>query len=429
MSQEQSKVKNKNDINNPNFNNFSLEDMIQLRNKKLEERVHIFNEYANWEMSKGNVLYMREISTPAEREIMAKDPYTNEVKKMLMFGSNNYLGFANHPYIKEKVKETIEKYGTGLGGPPILSGTTSLHVELESKLAKLKNKEAAMIFSSGYNCNVGWVSALINKKDIVLFDQYCHASFIDGLKMNQIKPRSFRHNDIDNLKAKLEKFSKEKDENCDIFVVTEGVFSMDGDVCKLDEILKLKKQYNFFLVVDDAHGFGVIGEHGHGVQELFHTNEIDLIMGTFSKAFATTGGFLVSSKGIVQYVRWIARSYMFSASLSPIVIASVLASIELLDKENWRVKNLKNNVKYLVELLEKNNIHVAPESSLVCVLVSEGINIRDAGKKMHDMGIFVNTVEFPAVPKNMQRFRISVMTDHTKEDIEYLVECLIKVMK
>jgi glycine C-acetyltransferase len=408
--------------------NFSLASMIQMKGKSLKEKLNMFSEYSQWEYSKQELLYMREICTPADSKVKVRDPYTGEIKDMIMFGSNNYLGFANHPYIKEKVLEAIEKFGTGLGGPPLLNGSTSLHHELQRRLAKIKNKDDALVYSSGYNANVGLVSALIEKKDIVIFDQYSHASFIDGLKMNNQRPRSFKHNDIENLRKKLETVSKDKEPNTDIFVATEGVFSMDGDIAKLDEIINLKKEFDFYLIVDDAHGLGVVGEHGHGIHEHFHTDKIDIIMGTFSKTLAVTGGFLAADKDIINYLRWLSRSYMFSASLPPTVVASVLAALDLLDMESWRAKKLKENAEYLIDKLAKNDIHVETDSAIVCVIVPEEVNIRKAGKKIHDMGIFVNTIEFPAVPKELQRFRISMMATHTKEDIDYLVECLMKVL-
>jgi glycine C-acetyltransferase len=408
--------------------NFSLASMIQMKGKSLDKKLKMFDEFSQWEYSKQELLYMREICTPADRSVKSKDPYTGEIKEMIMFGSNNYLGFANHPYIKEKVLEAIDNFGTGLGGPPLLNGSTSLHHELQRRLANIKNKDDALVYSSGYNANVGLVSALIDKKDIVIFDQYSHASFIDGLKMNSIRPRSFKHNDIDSLRKKLETVSKDKDENVDIFVATEGVFSMDGDIAILDEIIKLKKDFDFYLIVDDAHGLGVVGENGHGIHEHFQTDEIDIIMGTFSKTLAVNGGFIAADKEIINYLRWMSRSYMFSASIPPTVVAAVLAGLDLLDKEPWRPKKLKENAQYLVGKLADNHIHVDTDSAIVCVIVPESLNIRKAGKRMHDMGIFVNTIEFPAVPKELQRFRISIMADHTKEDIDFLVECLMKVL-
>lgn len=410
--------------------NFSLADMMKMKDKTFAEKLERFIRYENVQYSRKDVLYMREVSSAADRSVTVIDPYTNEEKELLMFGSNNYLGYANHPYVKEKVLEAIENFGTGIGGPPLLNGTTSLHVELMKRLAEIKNKDEAIVYSSGYNTNVGWVTSIIDKKDIVIFDQYSHASFIDGLKMSGAKPKTFRHNDMENLRAKLNSAYKNKPDNVDVFVVTEGVFSMDGDLAKLDEIVKLKKEYGFYLIVDDAHGVGVVGENGHGIHEHFHcADDIDIIMGTFSKTFAIAGGFVAANSDIIHYIRWMSRPYMFSASLPPTSVAAALASIDLLEKEPWRTQKLKENVKYLVGKLSEHNIHVEPESAIVCVITPPTLNIRKAGKMMHDKGIFVNTIEFPAVPKDRQRFRISVMATHTKDDIDKLVDALISTLE
>jgi glycine C-acetyltransferase len=426
MSKE--KIK-ENDDDMKSAENSSLADIIKMKGKKFQDKLDIFTEYENLQYSKKDLLYMREICSPTDREVKVKDPYSGEIKNMLMFGSNNYLGYANHPYIKQKVIEAIKNFGTGLGGPPLLNGSTSLHIELQERLAKIKNKDEALVFSSGYNANIGWVSTITEKKDWVIFDQFSHASFIDGLRMNSIRPRVFRHNNIENLKKKLDEAVSKKPDNADIFVVTEGVFSMDGDIAKLDEIIALKKEYNFYLIVDDAHGLGVVGEHGHGVHELFDcADDIDIIMGTFSKSLAAAGGFVAANKDIIHYMKWLSRPYMFSASMPPTTIAAVLASLDLLESESWRIKKLKENSDYLVKLLNDREVNVNSDSAIICVIAPPEINIRKAGKKIHDMGIFVNTIEFPAVPKDKQRFRISLMSNHTKEDIEYLVECLMKVI-
>jgi glycine C-acetyltransferase len=345
-----------------------------------------------------------------------------------MFGSNNYLGFANHPYVKKIVCDAIGLFGSGIGGPPMLNGTTSLHVELERRLAELKNTEAAVIFPTGYAANLGWVTTLIKPKDTVLFDQYCHASFIDGLKINRIKARSFKHNDVDHLRQLLEAAARSGNGCSDTFVVTEGVFSMDGDIPPLDQIIELKKQFGFILVVDDAHGIGVLGENGHGIQELYDTDQIDILVGTFSKALAVTGGFVAASLDVIRYIRWISRPYIFSASLPPPTVAAVLAALDLLEKESWRITQLHKNTAFLLKLLSDNNIPAASDSAIICIGIPGHVNIRTTGKNLHDMGVFVNTIEYPAVPRNQQRIRISVMSEHTEKDMTRLVDCLKTVL-
>jgi 8-amino-7-oxononanoate synthase len=407
---------------------FSLDEIRDLNRLPLAARVRVFVERGLKERSKQELMYLREICSATGREVTVKDPYSGDMKPMLMFGSNNYLGFANDPYIKKIACETAGLFGTGIGGPPMLNGTTTLHVELEKRLAELKRMECAVIFPTGYAANLGWVTSLVTPKDNVLFDEYCHASFLDGLKINRIRGRVFRHNDMAHLAQRLEDISCSRNGDNDTFVVTEGVFSMDGDTARLDEILALKDRYGFILVVDDAHGIGVLGKNGHGIQELYDTDAIDIIVGTFSKTFAVTGGFVAASFNIAQYIRWTARPYIFSASLSPTTVASVLAGLDLLETEPRRVEHLKDNVAFLLSLLKKHDIPATSESAIVCIHVPEHINIRRAGKQLHDMGMFVNTIEYPAVPRHQQRFRISVMSDHTREDLARLVDCLETVL-
>lgn len=406
--------------------NFNLSDLMSLNSTILSERLELFHQYYLHKYANMDVLFRREVVENHGREALVKDPYTGVINKMLMFGSNNYLGIANHPGLLQKISDNFDKYGTGLGGPPLLNGNTSLHVELEGKLAKLKNKQESLIFSSGFAANYGLCGALFNKSSIVLFDELSHASFIDGLLMSRVRFKTFKHNDIKDLENKLEEVSGK---NKDIFVATEGVFSMDGDLGKIDDIIKLKSKYSFYLVVDDAHGLGVVGENGHGIHEHFQTDEIDFIMGTFSKTLAAAGGFLAADSRTINYMRYFTRSYMFSAALPPSTISMVLAGLDILDNDKWRVQKLRKNVKYLINKLENQGIHTRAESAIVTVVVPEDFNILKANKELHDEGLFVNTVEYPAVAQGLERFRISLMSEHTENDIDKLVGSLAKALK
>ena len=407
--------------------NFDLRDiLLRGRRMPLADRVNFFGEFLESLSSNKQMLHLRCISSPSDREVDVYDEYLGITRKMLMFGSNNYLGFANHPYIKEYVKSTIEKYGIGIGGPPLLNGYTKIHKELEERLASLKGAEDALIFSSGYGANVGLVSALVGPDDYVVYDQYSHASFYDGLKMCNARGIHFLHNDVDNLKAKLEDARKINPKN--IYVGVEGVYSMDGDIAPLDEIVAVCKQYDAILLVDDAHGTGTIGNHGGGSGDYFGLeNEIDITMGTFSKSFAVTGGFVTASKPIVDYLRFFARSYMFSASISPITIASVLAGLDLLENDPSILNSLRNNVKYAASLLNRIGFNVASETPIIPLRVPMEMNIRDAAYKFHERGIFINSIEYPAVPVSQQRFRISITASHTKEDINKLAEVVEEI--
>ena len=407
--------------------NFDLRDiLLKGRRMPLSARVHFFGEFLESLSRNKQMLHLRCISSPSDREVDVYDEYLGITRKMLMFGSNNYLGFANHPYIKEYVKTAIGKYGIGIGGPPLLNGYTKIHRELEERLASLKGAEDSLIFSSGYGANVGLVSALVGPDDYVVYDQYSHASFYDGMKMCGAHGIHFLHNNIDSLKAKLEDARKINPRN--IYVGVEGVYSMDGDIAPLDEITVLCKQYDAILIVDDAHGTGTIGQHGGGVGDYSGLDgNIDVVMGTFSKSFAVTGGFVATSKPIVDYLRFFARSYMFSASISPITIASVLAGLDLLENDPSILNSLRSNVKYASSLLNNIGFNVASETPIIPLRVPMEMNIREAAYKFHERGIFINSIEYPAVPVSQQRFRISITASHTKEDINKLVEVVEEI--
>lgn len=404
--------------------NFNLRDIF-LKGRKLSffDRVDFFSNYVSTLVQNRQNLYMRAVNSAADREVEIVDPYTNKTKKMLMFGSNNYLGLANHPYVKEQVEKTMNKYGVGIGGPPLLNGYTMLHHELEERLAGFKHKESAMIFSTGYGANVGLITGLVNKNDLVIYDEYSHASFCDGIKMGAVNSCRFKHNNVIELSSILAQNPVVS--GSDRFVGVEGVYSMDGDLSPLDKIVPICKSHGAILLVDDAHGTGVIGKSGSGTPEHFGVEkEVDIVMGTFSKTLGVVGGFVCASKPIIDYLRYFARSYMFSASLPPIVVAAALAGLDIIQQNPELIKQLHSNVKYAIDGLAKIGLSVNPEAAIIALRVPETMNIRKAVYRFHELGIFVNSVEYPAVPLSQQRFRISIMATHTKEDIDRLVECV-----
>lgn len=407
--------------------NFSMGDiLIQTRKKSLKERTEYFSEFLGTIKRNNMGLYMRVVDSQADREVKILDTETGKTRKMLMFGSNNYLGLANNPYIKEKVKKAIEKYGIGIGGPPLLNGYTKLHYEVEEMLADFKKKESAMIFASGYGANLGLVSGLINKHDIILYDEYSHASLCDGIKLGRIESYSFKHNNPESLEEHLQKFSMTV--TGDVFVCVEGVYSMDGDTAPLDQIAELCNRYNAYLIVDDAHGTGVTGNGGTGTAQQYGVeNDVSVIMGTFSKAFGVTGGFVAADKAITDYLRFFARSYMFSASLPPIIVAAVKAGLEMIIEHPEIVKQLHSNINYAVTKFRENGFDIKTNTPIIALKVPGDMDIRKAVFKFHELGIFLNSIEYPAVPMNQQRFRISLMAIHTKEDINRLVSAACEV--
>ena len=409
--------------------NFDLRDiLIRGRKMNLKDKTEFFDSFLESLITNRQMLNLRCISSPADRTVTVVDEFTGKIKTMLMFGSNNYLGLANHPYVKEFVSRIIQKYGAGIGGPPLLNGYTVLHRELEERLAALKGTEDVLIFSSGYGANVGLVSALMNNEDLVVYDSYSHASFHDGIKLSGVQAVHFSHNDVDLLTQTLEQTETMKYK--DRYVGVEGVYSMDGDVAELDLIVPICRKNNAILIVDDAHGTGVMGSKGSGTAEHFGLDgKVDITMGTFSKTFAVTGGFVAASKSIINYLRFFARSYMFSASLPPTVAATVLASLDVMEKEPELHQKLQDNIKYTAYCLRRLGFPANTLTPIFPLRVSAELNIRDASFEFHRRGIFINSIEYPAVPKSQQRFRISIMASHTKQDIDRLMEVISEIWK
>ncbi len=406
--------------------NFDLRQMLlKGRSMRLGQKAALFGGFLQDVHEHGQYLYMRCITSTADREVCIADPVTGKPKKMLMFGSNNYLGLANHPMVKARVQEAIRSHGIGIGGPPLLNGYTSLHRALERRLAELKGTEDAMVFSTGYGANVGLVSGLMNQTDVVLYDAYSHASFCDGIRMSGVKAFRFPHNDLTMLETLLR---HKNSPDHDTYVAVEGVYSMDGDIAPLDRIVDLCEAYGAILIVDDAHGTGVMGANGRGTAEHFGVEgRVPLTMGTFSKTFAVTGAFVAGPKPIISYLRFFARSYMFSASLPPMVLAAVLGGLDVLEAEPERLLKLRENVAHAAAGLNSIGIPVRPDAAIIPLIVPQSMSIRRAGRRFHERGIFVNSVEYPAVPVSQQRFRISMMATHTHEDIDALLSVVEEV--
>jgi glycine C-acetyltransferase len=404
------------------YENFTLKDFMYLDNLNLSERlseIKSFNE-------KLLTVYEREILTSSAKEVCLLERISHKERKVLMFGSNNYLGLTTHPYVVEKVKEAVDIYGAGVGGPPLLNGTTRLHKELIKKICKFKGFEDAIIFPSGFSTNVGWVTALVKSKDIVFFDEYNHASFFTGLKLTGCKKIPFRHNDINDLKNKLMRY---KDSGLTKWIVVEGVYSMDGDLPPLKEIVRLAKEYSCHIAIDDAHGTGVMGDKGTGIVEHFEIdkNDITINMGTFSTSFGVVGGFIGANKSIINYLKIMASSFIFSASLPAHVCAAVIAGIEVMEKEQDLVKKLHGNAQYLIAELKKRSINTTTASAIIPIVIPKDKDIREIIFKISDRGIFINSVEYPAVLHDKQRLRISVMATHTKDDLDKLVKSITEV--
>lgn len=365
--------------------------------------------------------YFRAISSDQDTVVMI------DGKPVLMFGSNSYLGLTNHPRIKEGSIKATEKYGTGCAGSRFLNGTLDIHLELEERLAKLVGKDEAMVYATGFTVNSGVIPCLCGREDYLLLDKLNHASIIEGSRLSLAKQFKYKHNDMESL----EKFLKNCDSDKIKLIVSDGVFSMEGDVCELPEIMKLAKKYNASVMIDEAHSLGFFGENGAGVCEHFGmSKDVELIMGTFSKSLATIGGFIASNKDVINYLRHHSRTFIFSASITPAATGAVLAALDVMQEETWRPKQLWANTNRMISSLRAAGFEMSNTTTPIIPLY-----VRDNEKTfrltsmlMQD-GVFVNPVVSPAVPSEDTLIRISLMATHTFDQIDEAVEKITKNAK
>lgn len=345
-------------------------------------------------------------------------------KPVLMFGSNSYLGLTNHPRLKEGAIKAVEKYGTGCAGSRFLNGTLDIHIELEERLAKLVHKEAALVYATGFMVNSGVVPCITGREDYLIFDEYDHASIIEGKRLSFSKQLKYRHNDMESLEKLLKKCEPDKLK----VIVTDGVFSMEGDVAKLPEIVELSKKYNASIMVDEAHSLGVFGKTGAGVCEHFGlSNDVDLIMGTFSKSLGTIGGFIAADENIINFLKHNSRTLIFSASITPASTGCVLAALDVMEEETWRKDALWANTNRSKEGFLKAGFEIGPtETPIIPLYVRDNTKTFQLTRMLMDDGIFVNPVVSPAVPSEDSLIRYSLMATHTFEQIDESIEKISK---
>jgi 8-amino-7-oxononanoate synthase len=344
-----------------------------------------------------------------------------------MFGSNSYLGLTNHPKIKEASKRAIDKYGTGCAGSRFLNGTLDIHIELENRLAAYVGKEAAVLFSTGFQVNLGVLSCITGRNDYLILDEYDHASLIDGSRLSFSRVIKYAHNDMADLQRKLSILP----EDAVKVIAVDGIFSMEGDIVKLPEIVQLADQYGANIMVDDAHSLGVIGHNGSGTASHFGlTDEVDLIMGTFSKSLASLGGFIAADAVTIDYLKHRARALMFSASMPPASVASVIAALDIIESEPERIDKLWANTNYAMRLLLEEGFDLGPtESPILPIYVRDNEKTFLVTKHLQESGIFVNPVVSPAVPSDSSLLRFSLMATHTFEQIDEAIEKIAKAFK
>uniref|UniRef100_A0A7C4AJK5 Pyridoxal phosphate-dependent aminotransferase family protein n=1 Tax=Thermodesulfovibrio aggregans TaxID=86166 RepID=A0A7C4AJK5_9BACT len=395
-------------------------ESMDIRKTDPFEKCFKFKEQLEKILSLGIYPYFRMIESAQGPEVIMNG------RKMIMIGSNNYLGLTNHPKVKEAAINAIKKYGTGCAGSRFLNGTLDIHVELEEKLAWFTKKEAALVFTTGFQVNLGVISSLIGKDDVVIIDKMDHASIVDGCRLSFGEVKRYKHNDMEDLERVLKEC-----EGRPKFVVVDGVFSMEGDIVKLPEVYELCKKYRARLMVDDAHGIGVLGETGRGTAEHFGLeNEIDLIMGTYSKSLASIGGFIAGERDVINYIKHFGRSFIFSASPPPASVAAVSAAIDIIENEPERRQQLwKNTNKMLKGFKELGfNIGVA-ETPIIPVIVGEDELAFKFVMMLQEEGIFANVAVSPAVPPGKALIRTSYMATHTDEHLDRVLEAFHKVGK
>ncbi|MBQ9664241.1 MAG: aminotransferase class I/II-fold pyridoxal phosphate-dependent enzyme [Oscillospiraceae bacterium] len=352
-----------------------------------------------------------------------------EGKRRIMLGSNNYLGLTTHPEVIEAGLEAIRQYGSGCSGSRFLNGTLELHLELEKELASFLRKEAVVTFSTGFQSNLGIISAVVGRGDYVIMDRENHASLYDGCRLSFGKMLRFKHNDMEDLEQKL----KSVPENAGSLVVTDGVFSMGGDIANLPEICRLAKQYGARVMVDDAHGLGVIGEGGRGTASFYGLeDQVDIYMGTFSKSLASLGGYMAASERVVDYVKHSSRPFIFSASITPASCATALATLRILEAHPELPANLQANALHMRKKLDEAHVRMRPSNGdiipIIPIYTYEVIPTLTIAKELYDLGVYVNSSLPPATAPSECLLRTSLMASHTEALIDEAVEIIAEVL-
>jgi glycine C-acetyltransferase len=393
-----------------------------------DDPLNLLRPYADWYREarpNGYYLYQEALSSAPTTRVRVRNGNTGAEHELLNLASYNYLGISYRPEVKKAAVEAVERYGLGASGSPILSGTFDVHEQFVGELARFKDKEAAIVFPTGYSANVGFISALMRSGDTIFLDQYSHASIVDGAILAKSKTVFFRHNNPLDLERKISNVKGKK------LVVVEGVYSMDGDMCALPEILEVSKRHNARMLIDEAHSTFLFGPNGRGVAEHFGLDrEVDFHLGTFSKSLGGQGGFVAGTKDLIDYVNAFGRSRFFSCNLSPVLTAGLLAGLRIASSEPELRAQLWSNVAYLRRRFAEEGVDIGKSNSQVMpVMVNNDAKVFAVAEKIQDRGLFLNPVTYPAVPKHKSRLRISVSAAHTEDDLEQAVQTIAGVLR
>lgn len=384
-------------------------------------RANRFREFIDGNTQDRHFDYKRVSLTGSSAVRLVKDKYTGELREMLYFASNDYLNLTNHTRVKEAGIEAVKKYGAGAGSVPLLGGTTDLHIELERKIAKFKGCEKAIIYTSGYGSNCSSLLSMLTDKDLAIVDMLAHASLVDGCKNTNVK--FFKHNNVEALESILK---KSKDSYRTRLVVIDGVYSMDGDIAHLDKIVEFAKQYGAYVMVDEAHSTGVLGKNGRGTPEHFNlSGKVDIVSGTFSKALGGVGGFVASNSDLINLLHFYSRGYMFSTAMAPQVVGSLITALDVIEEEPQIRERLWNNINYFKKGLLRLGFDIGiSQTAIFPIVIGNDILTKEICRELNEMNIYVNPVLYPAVSKRLSRIRLSIMSEHTKEHLDTVLNAM-----
>ncbi|MBD1582828.1 aminotransferase class I/II-fold pyridoxal phosphate-dependent enzyme [Pseudoalteromonas sp. S16_S37] len=406
----------------------TMRDFVSDGSPDLFSKVRKFNDFYETQAQTGNFWYGMPLSSRCENRATIFDAYQNKEREFLMFASNNYLGLANEPRVIDAICKAAKEYGATNTGCRLIGGTNHLHLELEERLARFKGREACIVFPSGYSANLGTISALTGPKDTVITDVYNHMSIQDGCKLSGAKKRIYKHNDMASLEEVLKGCA---DSQGGKLIVADGVFSMHGNIVKLPEMVRLARKYQARILIDDAHSTGILGATGSGTAEHFNLkHEVDLELGTMSKTLAGMGGFVCGDKDVIDYLRFYANSYVFAATIPAHIAAGLIQCIDIIEQEPERIERLWSNVNYLHSALKELGFDTGDsESAIIPIVIGDETLAMKMGHAVRQQGMFCQTVVFPGVAVGDARLRISVLSQHTKADLDGAIEILINAAR
>ena len=384
----------------------------------LQRRLNAYCSRANKLKQENLYFYLQQIDSLHDARV------TIGGREMLMFSSYSYLGLIDHPKIKAAAQEAVKEFGTGTHGVRILAGTTRLHVELEKRLAEFNRTEDAIAFSSGFIGNVATISSFVGKGDAVIVDQLSHASLVDGCRLSGADFLWFKHNDPSDLDRVL---GEAKETHRGLLVIVDAVYSMDGDIAPVPDLIELCRKHDAWLLVDEAHSLGVLGETGHGIQEYFGLapGEIDILTGSLSKTIPAVGGYVAGRADFISFLKHTARGFVFSAALPPAAVAAAKAALDVIEEEPWRRRKLKGNIDRFVGGLKRLGFNtLGTKSSVIPIVIGDETTTLRMTRLLHDDGVFICPILPPAVPPKTCRLRANVLASHTTEDIDYVLDAL-----